>query len=263
MHSLLLALPLVLPLLQDPTPAVDPERVAATVARIEEALDGGVEAAQERQAALRAATEVPAPEVVDALERAFRYKGDDADEVKQAAIQALRFLQHPDARVALEKTFRKNRAIRKHETLSGAILKAIAQHRSPESVDLLADDPFETRSYPATQARIRGLGMIRSRASLEALLRLMRSTDQRSVDRHMGDFRLALMVLTGTDQGPSSAAWLRWWSDHDDDFEVAPTRPPLPRAETRRWVEYWGLEADYGRTKRREDRGDDPERRGR
>ena len=73
----------------------------------------------------------------------------------------------------------------------------------------------------------------------------------------MGSFRLSLMVLTGTDQGPSATPWQRWWNANKKSFVVAPTRGELPRPIVGQWTEYWGLEDGYGRTRRREDRGDD------
>ena len=42
-------------------------------------------------------------------------------------------------------------------------------------------------------------------------------------------------------------------------FVVATEPAQLPRPQAVRWANYWGTEDGYGRMKRREDRGDDPE----
>ena len=234
----------------------DPARVKEVVAELESALKRGDKDAKVR--ALEAAGRVPAPAVIKAVARGFKDKEHD---VKRATILALRFSPHPDALAALHRAFKSDRAIRKDGDLSGSILKAIGQHADPSSIKILTDDLFETRNYAAIKARILSLGRIRTKRAVEALLDLMKVTDQRTIDRYMGDFRLSLMILTGTDRGPSSAMWHRWWQNNKKTFEVAPEHPPISKPQLIRWARYWGTDDVYGRTKRREDRGDDPERR--
>ena len=53
-----------------------------------------------------------------------------------------------------------------------------------------------------------------------------------------------VVVLTGTDQGPTSAAWVRWWNDHRKGLVIAPDLPELPRPMLERWVYYWGLDRE-------------------
>jgi len=248
MPTLLILLPL---LLQDTPPeGPSPETVRATVERIETAL-----AAEEREpklAALMDAREVPAPEVVDALTGAL---GDDDLEVVDAAIQGLRWNRHADALETLHRTAKRNRALRKDDDRYAALLKAIGQHADPSSIDVLAKDVFGRRHYGTRRACILGLGRIRDPRALSELLDLMKGAKQETVDLYAEDFRLSLIVLTGTDQGPSSAAWQRWWKENRKTFELSPTLPRLPRAEHERWTVYWGLPRDYGRAERREDRG--------
>ena len=255
--KLLLCLLLAVAPLQDETPAPAPERVSEVVQSLKKALAGKEKEPKTR--ALHEAGRVPAKEVVVAIRRAFR---DEDPEVEQAGIQALRFLEHEDALDALHALLEKDRTVKKNPELVASAWKAIGQHANPRSVRALAKEPFDAKNGPATRARLLGLGRIRSTESLEALLGLLKSTTPRTVERHMRDLRMSLMVLTGVDQGPNAQSWLRWWRDHKKGFEVAPERPRLPRTETERWLDYWGLEEDVGRTKRREDRGDDPERRG-
>jgi len=230
----------------------DPERVEAVVDELERAFDGSETTPKVR--ALEAAGEVPAPEVVDAIVRGLREK---EREVKQAVIQALRWMDHPNAVVALRETFEKNRALREDEEFAPALLKAIGQHGDPGSLRLLQKDALGGKNHATRRARLLGLGMIRERASIEALLQLMRGTDERKVERAMDDLRLSLMMLTGTDRGPSAAAWRSWWSDHAKDF-VLPAEPPrLPPPFAAQWYNFWGLDKDHGRAPRREERGED------
>ena len=136
-----------------------------------------------------------------------------------------------------------------------SMLRAIGQHGDPSSIAILARNPFESRDFASIRARLRGLGMIRDKESVDALIDLMKSSSSRQVDANMADFRLSLVVLTGTDQGPSPMPWRDWWSGHRKGFEVSTEIGPIPRTMKATWTEYWGLDRDYGRTTRREDRG--------
>jgi hypothetical protein len=243
---------------EDERPGPDPREIASTVQAVETALREGEK--DEKLTALREASSVPAGEVATAVARGFR---DRDPEVVDATVQSLRFLAHPDALEELHRAYRaRRRALRKDVERRAAFVKAIGQHGDVRSIPILADDPFETEEYELVRAHILGLGRIRDRAALEALFGVMKGERQRRVDRHMGDLRLSLVILTGTDQGPSAQRWHEWWSRARRTFEIAPERPAIPRNLAERWVGYWGLERDYGRTQRREDRGDDPERRG-
>jgi hypothetical protein len=234
---------------QDSVP--DPEAVAAAVEDLEAAFRSGVK--DEKVRALDRASDVVAPAVIDEITRGFK---DREREVQAATIQALRWMDHPAALKALHKTAKKSRTIKKDEELYPAILKAVGQHGDPDSVHLLSHKPFDSPFYQAGRARVLGLGRIRTAASLEALFGMLRSSSANEVERHMKSFRLSLMVLTGTDQGPSAQQWLRWWKANKKGFEISPTRRELPRPIARSWTEYWGIDNDYGRTRRREDRGD-------
>ncbi len=233
-----------------------PELVARTVTELTTALTKGDK--DEKTRALQAASRVNAPEVIKLVARGFK---DDENEVKAATIQALRFLDHEDALALLHRALASDRAIKKDEALTASLIKAIGQHADPSSVRVLSKDAFETKNYAAIRARVLGFGKIRTRESLEALLDLMKVTGQHTIDRYMGDFRLSLMVLTGTDRGPSSAQWQRWWQDHKKTFEVAPEPALLPRPQALQWANFWGNEEGYGRVEKREERGNDPERR--
>ncbi len=232
-------------------PVPDPQRVSETLRELEEAFRA--RDAQTKAASLERASSVADPKVVEAIGRAL----DDSERsVVLAAIQSLRYQRHPSALDCLHRAYAADKTLRKDEEFSASLLKAIGQHADPKSIPLLSDEPFETQNYQAIRARILGLGRIRTLESVAALFDLLKSTNQKSIDRAMDDFRLSLAVLTGTDQGPTSAQWLRWWNDNRKTFVLPTEFPALPRPMLERWQSYWNLELGNGRGRRREDRGD-------
>ena len=58
---------------------------------------------------------------------------------------------------------------------------------------------------------------------------MMRLVGQNRADSYMADFRLALFVLTGHDEGRTPQLWFNWWNDHQKDFAVSKELPELPR----------------------------------
>ncbi len=233
-------------------PVPDPNRVSETLKELEEAFR--TRDAKTKSASLERASAVADPKVVDALARAL---DDPERSVVLAAIQSLRWQRHASALDCLHRAYATNKTLRKDEELSASLLKAIGQHADPKSISLLSDGLFETPNYHAIRARILGLGRIRTLESVGALLDLMKSTNQKNIDRTMDEFRLSLAVLTGTDQGPTSAQWLRWWNDNRKTLVLPAELPALPRPMLDRWQSYWNLELATGRGRRREDRGDE------
>jgi HEAT repeat protein len=257
MPQLLLTLLFGAALLQGPTPPAppDPEKIKAAVARLEEAFTKGK--SPERIQALEAAVPLLDAKVIEWVRKGLR---DSDPAVVQRALESLRFMRHPDALEALHDYYRRERAkLRKDDELLGRVLKAVAQHQSAKSIDVLADDPWGNTSNAVIEARILGLGNIRAVESVEALLGLMRVAGPLKVQPHMNDFRLALVVLTGSDQGNSQDAWMKWWNDHKQGFQVAAKQAPMAKPMQLRWDYYWGNEMKRDRPPGRGDRGNDPE----
>ena len=234
----------------------DPKVVAAAVKDLEEAFKK--KEFEERVAAIVRNSEVVHPDVIELLGQAI--KKDKADEVVLESFKALRWMDHPEALELLHRTYKKNKKLRKKYELYAALLQAIGQHGSEESISILADKPFSVQSRQVIAARVLGLGHVRSPKSVEALIGAMRTAGEKRVMPHMADFRTSLMVLTGVDQGTAQQPWIDWWNGNKKSFEV-PERPALlPRALQYRWDRYWGYDTDYGRGTKREDRGGDPEK---
>jgi hypothetical protein len=232
MLSLLLYGALLLPQAEPvPRPAApDPAAVARAESEIEQALRSGD--AKIIAVALEAAQSVPHPAVVRKVVRAA---ADERLEVRLAAVQALRWLDHPSAVEALHRLGRERKVMKAPE-VAAAVLRAIGQHADPTSVAILAREPFEPETIPCLRARILGLARIRTLASLEAL---------------MDDARIALMLLTGVDQGRSPELWERWWRDNRKTFAIPTAMPLLPRELRDQWNGYWGLPREYERNRAR------------
>jgi hypothetical protein len=236
--SLLLSLGLsVTPLLQDGPQKPDPKKVEVVVQEIEAAFKDGKPT--DRVAAIKKGLEIPDAQVAAAIEKGLK---DKDPEVQSAAVDALGRMQHPDALDALHKFFKADKArLKEDEKLLPLVFKSIGRHGSEKSVEILADDPFMQRTFPAIQARVMSLGNIRSKKSVEALVEMMTKAGTRQVNDYMNLFRQSLVRLTGADQGPDSAMWTKWWQDNKAKFEVPKEVPQMPEIAEKAWNEYWGI----------------------
>jgi HEAT repeat protein len=241
-----------LPLLQEPE-LPDPARVAQAVAELEQAFKdkdaAGRLAAVQRNAGVLDAT------VIERIARGLR----DADAtVLRGSIEALRFMPHPEALKALEAAYRRDRrSLRKDPETLAAMIRGIGQHGDPSSIELLRDDAWSVDDYAVVRARLYSLGHIRSEKSVHALLGEMKSAGEERMQPFMGDFRLALMALTGVDRGQSQDLWLQWWNENKDSLRIAPEEPPLPRRLAQQWAYFWGRPAPDERGPKRGERGND------
>lgn len=231
------------------------EAVKAAVADIEKALKGK-DAAAKVDSIKKNSVTVDA-KVAEAIAKGLREK---ESEVRLAAIDALRFMPHPEALKALEQWLRTERGVKDDAEVYAAALKGLGQHGSKGSIDLLLEDLWTVPDHAVLQARILSMGRIRDRAAVESLMDLLKSAGPNKVDPYMGEFRLALMALTGVDQGKSRDMWTRWWQDQKDKFVLPKTEPDLPKADSWRWKTYWGEQMGQPRGEKRGERGTDERR---
>ena len=223
--------------LQVPGTGPDPKRVEAAVSEIEGAFKEG-KTADDKVAAIRKNREVLDARVITAITKGFKDK-DQA--VQSAAVDALGHMAHPEALEALHRLYKADKQrLKDDEKVLPLLLKSIGRHGSEKSVDLLADDVFLQRTFPAIQARVLSLGNIRSKKSVEALMDIMAKAGTRQINDYMNLFRQSLVRLTGQDQGPDSAMWTKWWQDNKAKFEVSKEVPQLPEIAAKAWSEYWG-----------------------
>jgi hypothetical protein len=252
MLNLLALLALNLPGLGVEALQADPQRAKSAAAELERAWKS--ESAGDRVRAIQANGNVPDAEVLKLVARGLR---DKEVEVQRAAIEALRWVGHPDALKELQALARDEKAFEKDPLLYAALLRAVGQYGSASSIRILGDDLWSVQEQHVLQARILGLGRIRTRESLERLLDLMKVAGLQRIEALMPDFRLALVVLTGADQGNSQPGWQNWWNDHRALLKIAQQPPELPKDLERKWRVYWGEMEGDDRPRKRSERGRD------
>jgi hypothetical protein len=246
----LLALALLLPApsrAEEPHPA--PERVKAAVTELKDAFaknDAGP-----RIRAIEGGADVADAEVVGLVARGL----DDRDvTVQKAAIEALRFNPHKKALEALQARARQ-KAAKEDLTVYAALIRAVGQHGSPSSIEILTENPWSTPDAAVLEAKILGLGRIRTNEAVKAVIDLMEIAGPQKIEPFMPSFRLALWSLTGTDQRGARELWLRWYRDNKSKLKVAAEPATEPPELARRWQRYWakpGAEEAAETGKRRE-----------
>lgn len=245
------------PVAQKPAPP-DAQRVKTVVAELEKSLKSGSK--EEKSKAIQSSAEVPDADVAKALGKGIADKDLD---VQRSAIEALRWMEHPAALEELLDAARTRKELRKEPTAYAALLRAIGQHGNPKAIDALKDDLWSVVESSVVEARILGLGNVRDKRSVEALMDLMKVAGPNRIQNVMPSFRLALARLTGVDKGQSQQMWQDWWNDNKGKFTLPEKAPELARELQFRWDSYWEKERPYERMKRRGERGKgDPEKDG-
>jgi hypothetical protein len=221
----------------------DPDK--ETVSAAMEGLREGLRAkdAEARAAAIETYGYVQDDAVFREVGKALR---DRDDRVRLEAIQALGWAEDKDALRQLHRLYHRDKKLRSDETLFTTLLKAIGRHKDASSVKVLIDSPFDGLTIATGQARIFGLGNIRSKDSVEELVKAMRLGGSeprggRTVgrSRFMVDVRVALFILTGVDNGEDKEAWQQWWRKNKKSFRMTPERPDVPDDIKATWETYW------------------------
>lgn len=187
-----------------------------------------------------------------------RYLGrglDDRDvSVQKAAIEALRFSAQPKALDELLARA-KVKAAKDDLPLYAALLRAIGQHGDPRAVEILTENLWAAPDAQVIQAKILGLGRVRTKESLKALTDLMEVAGPNKIQPFMKDFRLALWSLSGVDQGESRDLWLRWYRDNKSGLKIGPEPQAEPPELSRRWQQYWAKPGAGGTSEKGRARG--------
>ena len=252
LHLFLLALAIV-PASEDKTARADPAAVKAALVELEKAFKSGETG--DRVRAIEAAAAIEDGEVVASIAKGLR---DREPDVRRGAIAALRHNAHPKALDELHVLVAQDRALRKEPATFAAVLRAIGQHGDARSIAILEDDPWSVPDHAVIQARILGLGRIRTPAAVEALFDLMKVAGPQKIQPFMEDFRTSLRVLTGVDQGASRELWFTWWNDNKGKLKIAPEVGELPKPMQARWSAYWeeGARGTPDEKRERRDRRD-------
>lgn len=235
---------------EPPAPAPEPpsaETIAATLKSLAEALKTG--SPEEQIAAVEAAREVRAKEVVKALVEATEA---EIPEVRRAALDSLGRMDFEPALEELKKLAKRARKLLEDDLLCGELYKAISRYGREDNLAMFAKAAFKTDRPQTTRACILAFGKVRTDKCLEELIALMNRAPMAPGQGpqsalHLGEFRLALHVLTGLDEGNERSAWQAWWNDNKKTFEVAPEEPELERGLGNLWRAYWeGRETPRG-----------------
>jgi hypothetical protein len=255
MHHSLALLGFVLLLFQTRDPIeLEPGRVEQAVTALKLVFEKGAPA--DRRAAIVEHAQVVEPKVIALFAKALK---DSDPQVRDAAAQALRFARHPDALTALQEALKRELKTGKLGDERVRLIKCVGQHQSASSIPLLVDDPFRHSDGRVLEAQVYALANTRTPKALEELIGMLRTASREKVQPHMHVFRLALIVITGVDQGLSQDAWMAWWNDNKQRISIPAQMPALPKEMLDRWNAYWGLEYVLARPKKRGDRGDDSE----
>jgi len=230
-------------------PSPDAARIKTALVELKEAFakpDAGP-----RIRAIEGAADISDADVV----RYFGRGLDDKDvSVQKASIEALRFSAHAKALDELLARARM-KAAKDDLPLYAALIRAIGQHEDPRAIEVLTDNLWSAPDAQVVQAKILGLGRVRTKESLKALTDLMEVAGPYKMQPFMKDFRLALWSLTGIDQGESRDLWLRWHRENKSAVKIQAQPATEPRELSRRWEQYWAKPGAEGETEKGRGRG--------
>ena len=192
-----------------------------------------------RAAALGRAGRVPVQEVLQVSAQALK---DPVPEVRLAAVEGLRFNPHPHATRLLRVTLEGGKFPDPDGRTKAALVRGLCQKAAPETLVLLDKLRIDPRNRELTRAYVRGLGRLRHRGALSALISFMESLDPSIRCLYMSDIRTSLVVLTGTDRGLDAAAWSQWFHQFGSKMQINPFDPKLPELMTVDWYGYWQVD---------------------
>jgi len=188
--------------------------------------------------------------IVDLLDRkALRHK---EPLVWRTALQALRFNPDPSALTALLGADVER--LTEDDDTAVEYYRALGQKADPKARPILVRNRHVSRGSKVVTARIQAIGRIRSDKAVAELMQLMKSGGAggggkraggggRGRNPHIADLRLSLAALTGQDFGNDETAWIRWWADHDERYEL-PAADAMPKELQRKWDNLWTDKAD-------------------
>jgi len=196
-------------------------------------------------AAIRAAQKTNTATVSKAIGKHAVHSKNEA--VLTEAVKALGRMPNPESVASLNHAYKAHASIKRNEKFFITLLTAIGRLGDPSSVPILIDHPFKNSTFATGRARIYGLGNIRDKSAVEALIKGTqmagnnppRSWRQMGDKRFLPEFELALTILTGEEYRRDLDAWRLWWRKNKKTFKVSPTRPEITEAMRKTWDEYW------------------------
>lgn len=233
-----------LPPVEEEEPAPEPPPTEEEIEAALEALEAGLalEAPEDRVAAVRAAGEVRAPELAEALADAV---DPDEIEVSSAALVALGRMELEEARDELVRLAKRGKKLMANDQLGGNLIQGIGRFGNEKDLKLFLKYLDELDRPDTTRACLLSIANLRTDEALGELIDFMNRAPiyqgrrERNA-RHWVDLYFALKVLTGADPGKDRPAWQEWWNDNKRSFEVSAELPELDQADARLWNAYWG-----------------------
>jgi HEAT repeat protein len=98
------------------------------------------------------------------------------------------------------------------------LYKALGRTGEKRAVKILAQGATRESNLAVAVACARGLGGVRDKASVSALIKVLADAEVRGRDVLASATRSTLAVLTGASPGKAAAAWGRWWSKNRGKF---------------------------------------------
>ncbi|MCY3003603.1 MAG: hypothetical protein NTV21_17545 [Planctomycetota bacterium] len=161
-------------------------------------------------------------------------------DLRLATLDALGRSTAPEAfEVLLAHAATRDRSALADDFETSRLLFALARHRDARAIPVLAQRPCAQTGSATLRARIVGLGRIRKRASIEALLGILEALPFAERQQHLQEFRVSMRVLTGADAGHTVEAWRRWWRAQPPEFAPSANEPELAGPEGARWRMEW------------------------
>jgi hypothetical protein len=168
--------------------------------------------------------------------------------LRLAALDALGRSPAPEAfELLLTHAAARDRRALASDLETSRLFLALARHRDARAIAVLAERPRAQLGLETVRARLLGLGRIRKRASIEALLSIVEALPFAERQQHLQEFRLSMRVLTGTDAGQTVEAWRRWWRAQPPEFAPSANEPELTGPEGARWRMEWRDETRLAR----------------
>ena len=224
-------------------PAVAEDDEKAAIAKLESVFPDG--RTPDKIAALREARETNTPAMSKAIAKVALHGNKDGS-VQIEAMRSLGRMKNDESVKALHHTYKAHQSLQKDENWFVTLLTEVGRLGDPSSVKLLKDHPFKHGTKNTGRARIYGLGNIRTKDAVAALIWgiKLEGPQARGVfgakqDVLLPDFRTALTVLTGEDQGNSRTLWANWWREQGKAFEIEPDMPVIPAKLETYWEDFW------------------------
>jgi len=175
---------------------------------------------------------IAAKEVTAALATGLKFK-DEA--VQIAAIRALRYNEDKSAFTELYRV-RGTKLIMSKAEVAAEYYLALGQHRNKKALPFLVRDlRAKGKRDRVIGPRLLALGRIRDRASVDAIIKFLRSSRGK-----LSEAITSLVVLTGRKES-SWINWARWWKKNRMTFRIPAEEPELDKKRARSWTSTWAV----------------------